>query len=95
MSTMKEDTTKIVLPRTGPDLFWKEILENYAGDDLLRWRLLGMLALRDVCHWPVDRIGKAFDISKGHVTRSLNRVKEELYEKFDMPRTMFTEDSDS
>jgi len=79
---MKEDNIKIVLHRTEPDLFWKEILENYAGDNAMRWRLLGMLALREVCHWPVDRIGKSFGISKGHVTRCLKRVKDELQENF-------------
>ncbi len=95
MSTMKEDTTKIVLPRTGPELFWKEILENYAGKNRSRWRLLGMLALREVCHWPLDRIGKTFGISKGHVTRSLDRVKKELHENFDISHSFFTEDSKS
>ena len=94
MSTAKEDKTKIVLPRTGPELFWEKILDNYAGDDPLRWRWLAMFALSDVCHWPVDRIAKTFEIAKGHVTRSINRVKDDLRDNFDLPDDFDIEETD-
>lgn len=42
-----------------------------------------MLALRENGGWPLDRIGNVFNHPKGHVTRCLTRIKEEIRQTFD------------
>lgn len=82
MSVTKPDGTKVVLPRSGADQFWKTVHEHYAGDDPRRWKYLAMLALRENAGWPLDRIGNVFGHPKGHVTRCLRRIKDELRMQF-------------
>ncbi|GAB4148497.1 MAG: hypothetical protein Tsb009_22300 [Planctomycetaceae bacterium] len=82
MSTMKEDGTKIVLPRTGPEFIWEIIEKHYSGSDPLKWKYLAMLALRESAGWNLEHIGIAFSHDKGHVSRCLKRIKEELRRKF-------------
>ena len=83
MSVTRRDGTKVVLPRTGADQFWKLIHDNFAEEDIRKWKYLAMLALRENAGWPLDRIGNVFGHPKGHVTRCLNRIKKELRTKFD------------
>ena len=82
MSVTRSDGTKIVLPRTGPDPFWDAINSEFDPDDDRTWRYLAMLALRENCGWPVDRIGRAFGHSKGHITRCIDRIKEKIRDRF-------------
>lgn len=83
MSVTKSNGTKIILPRSGPEHFWELISDNFAGDDKLRWKYLAMLALRENCGWPLHWIGAVFGHPKGHVTRCLKRIKEQLAEHFE------------
>lgn len=84
MSVIRQDQTKIVLPRTGPDHFWELVHEHYARDDARKWKYLAMLALRENAGWPLERIGAVFGHPKGHVTRCLSRIKAELRQRFRM-----------
>lgn len=83
MSVTRSNGTKIILPRTGPDEFWKLIHEHFAGEDARKWKYLAMLALRENAGWPLDRIGNVFGHPKGHVTRCLKKIKNDLRESFD------------
>lgn len=82
MSVTRTNGTKIVLPRSGADEFWKLIHEHYAGNDLRKWKYLAMLALRENAGWPLEQIGQVFGHPKGHVTRCLARIKQELRREF-------------
>lgn len=82
MSVTQRDGTKLVLHRTGPDAFWDAIDAEFGPDDERTWRYLAMLALRENAGWPVERIGRAFQHNKGHVTRCLDRIKETIRNRF-------------
>lgn len=81
MSVMR-NSEKFILPRAEPKTFWSAIHDDYAGEDPRKWKYLAMLALRETANWPLDRIGRAFKHPKGHVSRCLERVKEELADRF-------------
>lgn len=83
MSVVDERNVKITLPRSGADDFWQRIAVNFAGNDKLRWKYLAMLALRENGGWPLDWIGAVFGHPKGHVTRCLQRIKQQLREHFE------------
>lgn len=83
MSVAKRDGTKVILPRTGRDDFWKTIHEHFAGDDLRKWKYLAMLALRENAGWPLEQIGSVFGHPKGHVTRCLRKIKNDLRDTFE------------
>lgn len=85
MSVMNSDKVKVVLPRSGPDQFWMEIYRSYAGDDQRTWKYLAMFVLRVNGGWAVEQIGRAFGHPKGHVTRCLRKIEQELRERFAPP----------
>lgn len=78
MSVTRHNGTKVVLPRTGADEFWQLVHDHFANADERKWRYLAMLALRENAGWPLDRIGNVFGHPKGHVTRCLARIKQEM-----------------
>lgn len=82
MSVCGPDGIRVVLPRTGPDEFWQLIRENFADDDPRKWKYLAMLALRENAGWPLETIGAVFGHRKGHVTRCLSHIKQELRSRF-------------
>jgi hypothetical protein len=82
---MNELGFKIVLPRGGPDEFWQQVHDHYAGASPLKWKYLAMLALRENAGWPLDCIGLAFGHPKGHVSRCLQQVSDELRRNFQPP----------
>lgn len=84
MSITNRHGTKVVLPRSGPDAFWDALDEEYQPDDDRQWRYLAMLALRENCGWPVERIGRAFGHNKGHITRCLERIKQDIRDRFNI-----------
>jgi len=84
LSVVRQDETKVVLPRSGPDNFWNLIQKHYAGADQRKWKYLAMLALRENAGWPLEYIGQVFDHPKGHVTRCLKKIKEELRTQFNL-----------
>lgn len=85
MSVMNADKVKVILPRSGADEFWTEVHRSYADDDPRKWKYLAMLSLRVNGGWPVECIGRAFGHPKGHVTRCLSRVQQELRDRFAPP----------
>ena len=96
MSVVRQNETKIVLPRTGPDHFWRIIHNHYAGDDPRKWKYLAMLALRENAGWPLEYIGQVFGHPKGHVTRCLVKIKRDLRARFRMsPSVLELSDDES
>lgn len=83
MSVVNRWGGKVVLPRLGPDGFWNEVREMYAGDDPQKWKYLAMLALKVNAGWSLDMIGNAFGHERGHVSRSLSVLCREMKERFD------------
>jgi hypothetical protein len=84
MSMMRSDGTKIVLSAAGPEIFWKRLEEAFQTHNPRTWRDLAMLALRVNAGWPVERIGRAFGHRKGHVSRRLERIQDEIRLRFDL-----------
>jgi hypothetical protein len=78
MSCIRRNGVKTLLPRNGPDAFWDAVEEQFDPDDARAWRYLAMLALRETAGWSLERIGRAFGHPKGHVTRCLERIKDDL-----------------
>ena len=94
MSVIDYRTNNRIDPlRVGPDAFWQQVDDHYAAtpeaDDAprtvptpqlqqRRWRGLAMLALRENAGWPLDRIARAFGHDRGHVSRCLRQVKDDL-----------------
>lgn len=83
MSVVNRVGGKIVLPRLGPDGFWQEVRDAYAGADPQKWKYLAMLALKVNCGWSLDMIGNAFGHERGHVSRSLSVLCREMKERFE------------
>ncbi|MEZ6066830.1 MAG: hypothetical protein R3B90_14250 [Planctomycetaceae bacterium] len=84
MSMMRRDGTKTVVDHTGPEVFWDAVEDHFTDNDRY-WKLLAMLALRENAGWTVERIGKAFGHARGHVTRCLEQIKQELRLRFQEP----------
>jgi len=40
LSVVRQNETKVILPRSGPDNFWKLIQKHYAGADQRKWKYL-------------------------------------------------------
>ncbi len=78
MSVMRKNGCKIVLPRTGREELWQAIRRHYADANQLKWKHLAMLWLRTQSDWPLEQIGLAFGLSRGHVVRSLRSIRKEL-----------------
>lgn len=94
MSIVNEAGTKVSLNRAGPDGFWEAIVNRKRPNER-RWRYLAMLALRENAGWPVERIGLAFGHDRGHVSRCLRKVKDELRAELSMePSLRIAEDAD-
>lgn len=83
MSVMQEDGAKVVLPRVGAEEFWEIMRENYALESSLKWKALAILALRENAGWPLEAIASVFGHHRGHVSRILVQVKNDLREKFE------------
>jgi len=82
VSTVNKTGSKVELPCSARDLFWQRIHDYYAGEDQRKWKYLAMLALRENAGWQLDHIGKAFDHRKGHVTRCLRKIKQDIRTQF-------------
>ena len=85
---------KVMLPRSGADSFWKLVNDHFAGADQRKWKYLAILALRENAGWPLDKIGNVFGHPKGHITRILSRIKEELRLTFGQEPDFLELDSD-
>ncbi|MEX1098298.1 MAG: ParB N-terminal domain-containing protein [Planctomycetales bacterium] len=89
MTVTDRHRQRVVLPRSGPDLFWQRIRAHFSGDDPARWKALVMFALRVDCGWPLELIGHAFGHTKGHVLRCLRDLRNELRHTFAPPDDWF------
>ncbi len=85
MSVMNEDHIKVLLPRSGVHQFWETVDQHYAQRDPRKWKYLAMLALHECAGWSLEQISRAFDCSKGHVSRCLKTVREDLQGRFRPP----------
>lgn len=66
--------------------FWDTLQRFYAGSDAELWRPLAMLVLRVDTGWTVEQIAMTFEITPGHVSRCLQRVKRDLRSRFQLPQ---------
>jgi hypothetical protein len=82
MSVIQRDGTRIIPARSGLNPFWEEVQEYLDREPDRMWRYLAMLALHELGGWPLERIGRAFGHSRGHVSRCLDRVRDDLRERF-------------
>jgi hypothetical protein len=73
---------KIELPRDMATSFWQEVQRHYAEDDSQKWKLLAMLALRENSGWTMEQIGYAIGHARGHVSRCIRQVKDDLQLRF-------------
>jgi hypothetical protein len=87
MSVIDQLGNKIVLPRLGPDGFWAQLAQHYAGTKSRRWKYLAMLTLHESAGWTLEQVARAFGHPRGHVSRCIARLKRELRQKFDDGRT--------
>ncbi len=83
MSIINRWGDKVILPRLGPDEFWSEVREHFAGAEHQKWKSLAMLALRVNAGWSLDMIGNAFGHERGHVSRTLSILCREFQDRFD------------
>lgn len=82
MSAMNAQRHKILLPRGDLDDFWDAVFHHFAGDDPDTWRNLAVLALHATAGFSLERIGLALGLPRGHVSRALRRVKDDLRDRF-------------
>ena len=82
MSTTNELGDKILLPRLKPDGVWDTLASQYASRDSRRWKCLAMVVLHESAGWPLHHIGRVFGHHKGHVSRLIDKTKNELRELF-------------
>jgi hypothetical protein len=82
MSVVNARRRKILLRRGELDEFWDAVFHHFAGDDPPTWRNLAILALHVTAGFSLERIALTFGVPRGHVSRSLRRVKAELRKRF-------------
>ena len=63
-----------------PSSLWECLADRTAEMSLGELRRVAMLLLRVVCAWRLEDIGRLFDLHKGHVSREIDRAREELSE---------------
>ena len=85
MSVTNKAGEKIVLDRGGPEQFWEVVERHYAENDPFKWKYLAALVLREQARWPVERIALALDHDKGHISRALQLIQEDLRRRFQVP----------
>lgn len=83
MSVANEEGMKVVLPRVGAEEFWELMRDHYAEKNSAKWKALAILALRENAGWPLEAIAQVFGHHRGHVSRILRNVKNELRETFE------------
>ncbi len=82
MSVVNQNGEKILLPAKNPDAFWGHVIEEYAHRDVVAWRRLAMLTLRELAGWTYDRIGMVFEVNAGTAYRQIDRVTKTFRAEF-------------
>lgn len=82
MTLIDRHEQKIPLPRAGVSELWTRVQNHFAQDDPVVWRDLAMLALRESSGWTLEQIGTAMGLTRGHVCRRLQSVKQDLRQRF-------------
>ncbi len=82
MSVTTKAGVKVVLPRTGANVFWEAVREVYATDDAVAWRQLAMLALKESLGWSESLIATAFGRRESEIAKCLNEMRDDLRSRF-------------
>lgn len=69
------------LPRAGMTDFWVLVQTHFAQTDREIWRDLALFALKETAGWSLEKIGLAFGLNPGHVSRRLHKVHQKLRER--------------
>jgi hypothetical protein len=83
MTVINQYSQKVILARSGRDVFWNLIQKHYAHNDPRVWRLLAMFALKETLGWTLGQIGDAFGVNPGQVSRCVQTARRELRLHFD------------
>lgn len=82
MSVATKSGLKVILPRTGPNVFWDAVKEVYPLDDAVAWRQLAMLTLKEAIGWPDALIAMVFNQRESDVTATIEEICGELRKRF-------------
>jgi hypothetical protein len=85
MTIMNRRHERLAFPRDSLPGFWDFLRQNYANAEPRNWKYLAMLCLHEHSGWSLEQISLAFDHPKGHVSRCLQLVKQELRSRFRLP----------
>ena len=91
MSVSNTRGEKVILERVGPGELWDELRHKYAGDNPRKLKALGVLALRENAGWTMEQIGQVFGHQRGHITRILTNIKQELRATIRLPADFFSD----
>jgi hypothetical protein len=82
MSVATKSGLKVILPRTGPNVFWDAVKEVYATDDAIAWRQLAMLTLKESIGWPESLIATVFGQRESEVAKTIDEISEDVRKRF-------------
>lgn len=82
MTIVDKYAQKILIARNDSDELWVCIQRHFAGENAQRWRYLAMFALRETAGWNLDQIGLAMGHTRGHVSRCLRSIRDDLRQRF-------------
>lgn len=87
MSVATKSGLKVILPRSGPNVFWDAVKEVYPQDDPVAWRQLAMLTLKEAIGWPESLIATAFGRRESEVMRTIDDVCNDLRKRLTLDET--------
>jgi len=82
MSVTTKSGLKVILPRTGPNVFWDAVKEVYPPDDAVAWRQLAMLTLKEAIGWNESLIAAAFGRRESEVAQTIDEICDDLRKRF-------------
>ncbi len=90
MSVINRNGLKVILGKDGMSEIWRQLQKDYLSRKPYRQRWMAMFCLREMCGWTIESISFVVGQPKGHVSRCLKRIKEELVEQFEVSPTLFS-----
>ena len=82
MSTILPSGEQAERPRLAEHEFWHDLERHYAGRDPERWKWLAIITLREVAGWPLERIGRVFGYTRGHLARQIGVILARMERQF-------------
>ncbi len=82
MSVATKSGLKVILPRSGPNVFWEAVRKVYPHDDAVAWRQLAMLTLKEAIGWNEALIATAFGRRESEVAQTIDEICEDLRKRF-------------